>query len=67
MIYIIIVVIALKVYNKKSVKKGIFAKKYKCQKINTKNLFMNFEILQLSHKFPKAPIFSFHWLNQFHN
>ena len=34
-------------------KRGIFWKK-NCQKINTRNIFMNFEIQPLNHKFPKA-------------
>ena len=53
----------LKIYKKKkkTLKKENILRK-NCQKVNTKNIFMNFEILRLNyyHKFPKAPAFSFY-------
>ena len=56
-IYIIIIV--LNFYNIKLAKKGnIYQKHY--QEIITNNIFMNFEIVLLNHKFTRAPMFSFY-------
>ena len=53
MIYIIIIV--LNFYNIKLAKKGnIYQKHY--QEIITNNIFMNFEIVLMNHKFTRAPI-----------
>ena len=57
---IYVIIIALKVYNKKIRQKGEhFEKKKKiknCQEISTKNIFMNFKILPLNHRFPKVSL-----------
>ena len=47
----IVIIIALKTYNKKFLKKDNILQK-NCQETNAKNIFMNIEILPLNHNFP---------------
>ena len=52
--------IKIKFYNIKLPKNGNVSQKH-YQEIIANNIFMNFKIVLLNHKFTRAPIFSFYW------
>ena len=56
----IYIIIALKIYNKNYKKGEYFAEKKSYQKNNTKNVFMNFEILLFNRKFSESSVFTFY-------